>query len=382
MSKILAIKSIYPIYRSGDNKFRIGAQMGVSVEINDHNNEFWDLCHLLNGDMNIDEVIKNMKVKHAKLSDQDVLDGIKQLDNLNFMEELRPNEFDDNSSPLYRYEGNVNYFGHFCSIEDDKADIQRQLLKSRVLLLGLGGIGSNILPLLASAGVGNITCVDYDSVEVSNLNRQYLFNEADIGRLKCDVAQEHISSFNSNIKIQAINRKITSTDDIDELIFNTDVVICAIDEPPFIAQRLVNHVSVKYGIPCVYGLTQLTAGRVFTVLPNVSGCFDCLNIYYTKQDPQFLGQLFGFREAKFNPPTLTFGPDIMQLAAIMASEVIRVITGYIPPSSIGRQVEHNFVDHSTKVLTEWPRYENECPTCGKGNEIDWDVFGFYESAPA
>lgn len=376
----IKLKTIYPVYRTTIGKFRIGAQADISIEVTDPEDEFWDLIHALDGQTSLEEICLSLQKKHPRLNDNDILQGIHELDRLKFLEMIQVEQRVDDYDKNWRYKGNVNYYGHFLTLNQNKLEKQDQLGKSKVLLLGLGGAGSNILPILSSVGIGQITCVDYDVVDLSNLNRQYLYSESDIGKLKTEASQEKVTKFNSDIQYHFVTRKIVNVSDLDDIVPGMDLVICAIDEPAFVAQRIVNQACVKHNVTCVYGLSQLTAGRVFSVIPRQTGCFDCLNIHYTKNDPSFVEQFIGFQNSHFEPPTLTYGPDILQLSAILASEVVRLLNNYTAPMSIAKQVEYNFIDRSVKILTEWPRYEFECPTCGMGNEDMWEVFKYYAIA--
>ena len=163
------------------------------------------------------------------------------------------------------------------------------------------------------------------------------------------------------------------------MLKGVDLVICAIDEPPFTAQRIVNQAIVEAKVPCVFGASQVSRGRVFTVIPEKTGCFDCLNLKYSKNDPQFLEQFIGFRNVDFNPPTIAYAPAIFQLTAAIVDEAVRVLTHYAKPRSLGTQYEVNYEDGSSFTHPSWERQASECPTCGSGSIEDWEIFKYYES---
>ena len=257
-------------------------------------------------------------------------------------------------------------------------DIQKKINNSTILLLGLGGGGSNILTLLSGLGPKKIKIVDYDRVERSNLGRQLLYKESDLGKLKVEVAAKAIQEMNSTIQVEAHNQKIEDYKDVMKYIDGVDIVICVIDEPPFIAQKTVNKAIVKAKIPCVFGASQVSRGRVFSVIPNVTGCFDCLNIHYTLHDDKFVEQFVGFRNIDFNPPTIAYAPAMFQLTSAIVDETVRVLTGYAKPRSLGTQYEINYEDGSSFTHPSWSRYENDCPTCGNGKADKWEIFRYYE----
>lgn len=105
-----------------------------------------------------------------------------------------------------RYLANVNYFSRYCKADDDRFEIQEKINNLKILLLGLGGGGSNILTLLAGLGPKMIRMVDYDRVEASNLGRQLLYREADIGEKKTVVAKRSINEMNSNINVETVDK--------------------------------------------------------------------------------------------------------------------------------------------------------------------------------
>lgn len=369
------VKPIYPLYRLNENEFRIGAQLGITAEFNDPEKQMWELAKRLDGS-NLREVINEVRELFPELTVEDILEGVQLLDEEGFIEET----FKDNGKKVpERYKPNVNYFSRFIGTEKNRYDIQQKISNTTILLLGLGGGGSNILTLLAGLGPKKVIILDYDIVEEGNLGRQLLYREKDIGKLKTEVALRALKEMNSTIEIEAHNLKITTPDDVLAFAEGIDLVICAIDEPPFIAQRIVNQAIVRANLPCVFGASQVSRGRVYTVIPKVTGCFDCLNLQYSINDPQFVEQFIGFRNINFSPPTVAYAPGIYQLTAAIVDEAVRVITGYAQPRSLGTQYEINFEDGSSFTHPTWSRNEKQCPTCGKGNISDWEIFQYYEN---
>lgn len=368
------IKPIYPLYRLNSKEFRIGAQLGITAEFGDPEGQLWELASRLDG-RPVMTVVEEVRKKFPELTVEDVLEGIQLLDNEGFVEETLEEEKELSA----RYMPNVNYFSRYTGSQGNRYAPQRKISDTTILLLGLGGDGSNILAMLAGLGPKKIVIVDYDNVEESNLGRQLLYKESDIGIPKAEAAARTISEMNKNLVIEAHNKKIEKPEDVLEVIDGIDLVICAIDEPPFVAQRIVNEAIVKANVPCVFGASQVSRGRVFTVIPGVTGCFDCLNLHYSMSDPQFVEQFVAFRNIDFNPPTIAYAPAIYQLTAAIVDEAVRVITGYAEPRSLGTQYEINFEDGSSFRHPSWERYEEKCPTCGKGKKENWEIFQYYEN---
>ncbi|MFI3213993.1 MAG: ThiF family adenylyltransferase [Eubacteriales bacterium] len=371
------IKPIYPIYKLNEETFRIGAQLGITAEFGDPDRQLWELAVRLDG-RSLVQIVEEMIHLFPELKEDNILEGIELLDKEGFIEE----RYDDGKDILARYKANTRYFSRFIGSDKNRYDLQRKLNNTTILLLGLGGGGSNILTLLSGVGPKKIIIVDYDNVEDSNLGRQILYKEKDLGLPKAEVAGKGILEMNSNIEIEVHNKKILSVDDVLKLTVGVDIVISAIDEPPFEAQRIVNEAIVKANLPCVFAASQVSRGRVFSVIPMETGCFDCLNIHYSKRDVQFIEQFVGFRNINFNPPTVAYAPAFYQLAAAIVDEAVRIITGYTEPRSLGTQYEINYEDGSSFTHPSWIRYAEECPTCGKGKVSDWEIFQYYENKKA
>jgi molybdopterin/thiamine biosynthesis adenylyltransferase len=366
------IKPIYPKYQLNEECFRIGAQLGITTEFEDSTKEFWTLTNKLTGDRKVEDIVLEMQREYPHLTDTDILDGINLLNEQGVLEEAYAHEEIEE-----RYLANVNYFSRFTDVSENRFNYQRKLNQSTILLLGLGGGGSNILTLLAGLGVKKIKIVDYDRVEVSNLGRQFIYKESDVNRLKNEVAKESILAMNPNIQVESYNKKIVTVEDVLSFTEDVDLVICAIDEPPFVIHRIVNQAIVQANLPCVFGASQVSRGRVYTVIPHQTGCFDCMNLNFSKNDPKFIEQFVGFRNIKFNPPSIAYGPAMFQLTASIVDEVVRVLTGYTTPRSLGTQYEINYEDGSSFTHPSWAKFE-DCPTCGKGDFKEWEIFQYYE----
>jgi molybdopterin/thiamine biosynthesis adenylyltransferase len=378
-SALPRVKPIYPIYRLNESTFRIGAQLGITLELDDPEGHAWTLAHLLDGTRTLPEIVATIRTTFPALSETDVLECVATFDDEGLLEDARSRVGDGStaSDGLDRWVGNVNYFSHFSRLARHREDPHEKLRRSTVVLLGLGGAGSMILPILAATGVGRIVGVDYDRVEPSNLNRQLLYRERDYGRYKTEVAEEVMAAINSDLDFSTVTAKMEYAEDVAPIVRGADLVICAIDEPPFLAQRRVNRACIQENVACVYGFLQVTRGRVFTVLPHESGCFDCLNIHYSKKDARFVPQFAGFHASKFEPPTIAYSPDVVRLAGMMVIEATRLLTGYAAPKSVATQFELDFEADTSYPLVDWPRYAGDCPTCGAGREQDWPIFGVY-----
>lgn len=136
---------------------------------------------------------------------------------------------------------------------------QRRLQAAQVLLVGAGGLGSPAGIYLAAAGVGQLRIADDDHVERSNLQRQILHDNDDVGRPKVSSAHDRLTALNPDVAVDAIEERVTS-DNVERLLAEVDVVIDGADN--FAARYLLNDACVKLGIPLVYGAVHRFEGQV------------------------------------------------------------------------------------------------------------------------
>jgi adenylyltransferase/sulfurtransferase len=150
---------------------------------------------------------------------------------------------------------------------------QLKLRNARVTVAGSGGLGNPASLYLAAAGVGRITLIDNDCYELSNLNRQILSCEQDIGRPKVDVAKEKLCALNSTIQVNTQNKTIKA-DNVDALIKDSDVVIDAMDN--WATRYILNKACIDNRIPLVHAGIQGLSGQITTIIPGKGPCLQCL----------------------------------------------------------------------------------------------------------
>jgi adenylyltransferase/sulfurtransferase len=195
---------------------------------------------------------------------------------------------------------------------------QERLKSSHVVIAGVGGLGCASATYLTAAGVGHITIVDFDVVELSNLNRQVLYWEEDIGVKKVEVARKKLSRLNPGTEITPISAEITE-ENIDSIIEKAHVVVDGLDR--LNVRLVVNRACVKHRIPYIYGGVSRLRGMVTTIIPGETPCLACFN----PEGPQGLGVL---------------GITPALIGDLQALETIKLITGQ-KPSLAGRLLLFN-----------------------------------------
>ena len=184
---------------------------------------------------------------------------------------------------------------------------QAKLKKAKVFVAGAGGLGSPISIYLAAAGVGNIRLVDLDQVDRSNLNRQVLHWEKDIGRRKVDSALEKLKGVNPHVTLEGIGERIDEGN-VFALTEGFDAVVDAMDNLP--TRYLLNKAAIEHRIPFFHGAVRGFEGRAMTVIPGESACLRCM---HQREIPS----------EKF--PVIGIAPGIIGM--IQATEVIKYIVG-------------------------------------------------------
>ena len=233
---------------------------------------------------------------------------------------------------------------------------QLKLKQSRVFLIGCGALGSVIAETLVRAGVGFLRIADRDFLEISNLQRQVLFNEDDVAEMtpKAIAAAKHLQKINSAVSIEPLVVDIDAGN-IEGLCRDVDVILDGSDN--FEIRFLINDVSVKHSIPWIYGGCLGADGQTMTILPGETGCLNCLML----DGPP--------------PPGTTatcdsFGilsPIINVIASIESLEAIKILTDRRDAVSRKLQV-FSMWDNQTRAMDlSGLRDKVDCPTCRQTN---------------
>lgn len=194
---------------------------------------------------------------------------------------------------------------------------QRRLVQSRVTLCGCGALGTVIANALVRAGVGNVRIVDRDFIEPHNLQRQVLFDEADIAANlpKSEAAARKLRVVNSEVNVEAVVADIDRTN-IVELCQDADVILDGTDN--FEVRYLINDVAVKLGKPWVYGGSIGSHGQTMTILPDQTPCLRC--VFEAAPAPG---------EAGTCETAGVLAPIVSIIASFQVAETIKLLTGHL-----------------------------------------------------
>ncbi|MBA2254029.1 MAG: molybdopterin-synthase adenylyltransferase MoeB [Chloroflexi bacterium] len=233
---------------------------------------------------------------------------------------------------------------------------QAKLLGSKVLLIGAGGLGSPAMLYLAAAGVGTIGVVDFDTVDLSNLQRQIVHSTERIGHKKTDSAAEAIRALNPDVRFVAHEEMLTD-DNVERLITGYDVILDGTDT--FETRYTLNDAAVRARIPVVHASVFRFEGQLTVFQPFEGPCYRCL--YPTAPPPELAP---GCSVAG----VLGVVPGTMGL--LQATEALKVLLGLGEPL-IGRLLIYDALDSSFTELTL--RRDPACPACGSGAAMGADA---------
>jgi sulfur-carrier protein adenylyltransferase/sulfurtransferase len=239
---------------------------------------------------------------------------------------------------------------------------QKRIKSASVLCIGAGGLGSPIAMYLAAAGIGKIGIVDFDTVDYSNLQRQILHTDADVGRSKAQSAKETIQGINPHCEVVIHNTRISSENALD-LIRPYDIVVDGTDNFP--TRYLTNDACVLLKKPNVYGSIFRFEGQASVFAPHLGGpCYRCL---YPEPPPP------GMVPSCAEGGVLGVLPGI--IGCIQATEILKLALGK-GSLLVGRLLLFNALDMKFRELKL--RRDPQCPVCGENPTvkelIDYEMF--------
>lgn len=168
----------------------------------------------------------------------------------------------------------LRYSRHIL-LDDIGIEGQEKILAAHAVIIGAGGLGSAAAPYLAAAGIGKITLIDHDTVDLTNLQRQIMHNQNSVGLAKVQSGKTMLQNLNPHIQVNAIQEKATA-DLLEQLLPNASVVLDCSDN--FTTRHMVNAACVKHQVPLVSGAAIKFDGQVTVIDPRQTGtpCYACL----------------------------------------------------------------------------------------------------------
>jgi molybdopterin/thiamine biosynthesis adenylyltransferase len=260
-----------------------------------------------------------------------------------------------------RYDRQLRYFSDVASGALPPSEYQRRLREARVLILGVGGLGSWTSYALLCCGVGELVLLDGDRVEESNFNRQILYRERDVGRLKVEAAAEALAEFDSTCRLTPVARRLESVEAVRELAEGADFVVNGADWPAHDIERWVNAACFQAGVPFITMSHSPPVARVGPLyVPGTTGCFACQEQTYRDAYPLY-DELVDQRRGRPSAAA-TLGPVCAFIGGQVALETLHQVTGLVAPASLG--VSYVYDLRTMQVSREPVPKLADCPVCG------------------
>lgn len=255
----------------------------------------------------------------------------------------------------------INRYSRHLLLPEVGVEGQEKICNSKVLLIGTGGLGSPLALYLAAAGVGHLGLIDFDVVDLSNLQRQVAHGESTIGMLKVDSAKARIADLNSSINVTTYNTRLSS-ENVMEIFADYDIIVDGTDNFP--TRYLASDACVLLKKPYIYGCILRFEGQVSVFDSRVGPCYRCL---YPAPPPP------GLVPSCAEGGVIGILPGIVGL--LQANEVVKLILG-VGDSLVGRLLLFDAL--SMKFREMKLRKDPSCPICGDNPTItelvDYDQF--------
>jgi len=355
------IKSSHDPARVNSNgKIRMGGlQIGIAYELDDPGGVVWQLLGLLDGSRTRDQAVADLLRGHPDLdagSVQEVIDLLIEHGSVEDAAATPPPPLD--AAELDRYSRNLAYFSWADRFpRATPYHHQLRLKDASVTVLGVGGTGSSVALSMAAMGVGRIRLADHDTVELSNLNRQLLYEERDVGRPKVAAAVERLRALNSAIDVSGLEVNAHGSDDIAELMRSCDLFALCADTPHEIA-LWANEAALRTRTPWLmasYAGPMAVAGLF---VPFETPCLECVRRH--NLDASVLGE-------KLWPDNAFTVQPVIAPAAALAGHLAALIGSYfltgMDVPCAGGLLHYNLLDFE-HVYLDKHEFAPDCPSCG------------------
>ena len=242
----------------------------------------------------------------------------------------------------------LRYSRHIL-LDDIGIEGQEKILAAHAVIIGAGGLGSAATPYLAAAGIGKITLIDHDTVDLTNLQRQIMHNQNSVGLAKVQSGKTMLQNLNPHIQVNAIQEKATA-DLLEQLLPNASVVLDCSDN--FTTRHMVNAACVKHQVPLVSGAAIKFDGQVTVINPRQTGtpCYACL--FPADQE---------FNEVQCSTMGV-FSPLVGIIGSIQAAQALQVIMQIGEPL-VGKLLLWDARSSQVDQITLHQR--DDCPVCSK-----------------
>jgi molybdopterin/thiamine biosynthesis adenylyltransferase len=360
------MKAVFPPVPIGDGLIRIASiDYGIASELaDDEQGNTWRLMELMDGTRTVMDLAAIMRAEGREVSPGDINAAIAVLYESGFVEDGAvepPPEL--GGAELERYRRNLEFFSYFHQPPSTPFDFQMRLRQANVTVLGLGGLGSFVALALVALGVGNVHLVDYDRIELMNLNRQILYQDSDIGRLKTEASADRLRLINPHVTVTIETMKVDGVESARAVMAGRDLVICAADRPRIQLYHWLNEAALAEDVTWLRGAQGGLTINMMMHVPRRTACFECIEIdgrgrfdwYETLK--RYWMDVIGDRT--LNP---CMAPLAGMIGNLTALEAVKHLTGMAEPSVLGRMMIFDLRRMSVDFVE--PERLGDCTACG------------------
>lgn len=367
------IKPEHRAYRTVDGHVRIGSVVhGIGAEVKDPEGWVWTLVEAMDGTRGTSDVVAAVSRRHPelRLPEADIVQAMTDLALAGYVEDAGaapPSELSERERERYS-RGMTLLRWMDLRPRESSWEPQLRLRRARVLLVGVGGTGGAAARDLVASGVGWLHCVEPDVVELSNLNRQTLFRESDLGMPKLDAALTALRALNADTTVTGERRVVRGPADLEDLLAGApgdaagyDVLLMAADRPPVI-RRWANQVCLASGTPWAEAGYRgpLVSVGVFT--PGRGACWECLRS--TESERRDL-RLAPGQDEEVASPRMPWNPVNAVTAGLSGSllaHAAHILLCGIPEIEPGCRFGLNLMMPGDPILQRSQR-RPDCPAC-------------------
>ncbi|PRY74223.1 HesA/MoeB/ThiF family protein [Alkalibacterium olivapovliticus] len=338
------------------DKLSIGSTPGIALEIEDPNQLVYKILIYCDGESTVEQIAEKIEKEYPEVTYSDVNDVINTVSSYPYIMEDHKLQRSSNLSnvQIERHSRNMNFLSNFDPDGTTKYDKMEAIINSKVLVIGLGGVGSSVILNLAALGVSKIVGVDFDKVDLSNLNRQLLYDEADVGSYKADSSKRRINQFNSEVDFETLNQKIESSRDVKELIvkYDIDFIFCAADQPSIWIYKWINQACIETLTPWIYGGNSEATSYFQTILPGETSCFQCREDNLIESSKEGTDKYFSVLNNGYATQNNCLAATSGCLTAFMIFDFIRVIADFDKPRGINKLFTIDYRDYTISHIEQ------------------------------
>lgn len=378
------IKPEHRAYRTVDGHVRIGSVVhGIGAEVKDPDGWVWTLVEAMDGTRDVDGVVAEVSRRHPQAgpSAADLVGAMTDLMSAGYVEDAGaapPAELSERERERYG-RGMTLLRWMDLTPRESAWEPQLRLRRARVLLVGVGGTGGAAARDLVASGVGRLHCVEPDVVELSNLNRQTLFREEDLGTPKIDAALTALRALNPHTTVTGERREVRGPRDLADLLAGPsdgsdevpaayDVLLLAADRPAVI-RRWANRVCLASGTPWAEAGYRGPLVSVGVFAPGRGACWECLRSAESERRDL---RLAPGQDEDVASPRMPWNPVNAVTAglsgSLLAHAAIMLLCG-IPPVDPGCRFGLNLMVPGDPVQQRSER-RPDCPACGTGPAVN------------